>query len=75
MGLSLSTCTTIERRTRIVDENVVARRIRDVDFGLLPLGKSQGGGYRDLALDFLLVEIRNGVAFIDPRQPAGAPAV
>ena len=60
-----------ERGPRVIDKDVVAGRIQKVDLGLLPLGVSQRGGNGDLALDLLLVEIRNGVAFIDPRQPVG----
>ena len=57
----------------IVDENVVAGSIEDIDLGFLPLRHGDGSGNGDFAGDFLLVEIGDGVALIDAQQPVGRP--
>ncbi len=63
------------RRLRVVEENIETRRIQQVDLLLLPLGGRDAGGNRDLALDLLIVEIRDGVAFIHAQQPRAPPEV
>ena len=52
----------------VVSEHIEAGRIEQIDFGLLPLDGGDGGGNRQLAVDFLFVVIGDGVAFIDARQ-------
>ena len=56
---------------RVVNKDVEAGRIEEVDLGLLPLGHGDGGGDGDFALDLLLVEIGNGVAFVDAGKAVG----
>src|SRR5260370_533587 len=60
-----------ERSLRVVDEDVVAGRIQHVDLLLVPLDGGDGGGDGDLALDLVVVKIRNRVAFIHPREAIG----
>src|ERR1035441_8448474 len=56
---------------RIVNKYVVARRIQEIDLGLLPLGHGDGSRDRDFALDFLLVKIGDRVALIDAEKAVG----
>ena len=62
------------RGASVVDENIEAGRIEQVDLFLVPLGRGHGGGNGDLALDLLVVEIRDGGALIHPAQAAGGAA-
>ena len=60
-----------ESRLGVVNENVETRRIQKIDLLLGPFGESQAGGYRQLALNFLVVEVGDGVPFIHARQAIG----
>ena len=62
-------------RARVINEDVEAGSIEEIDLGLLPLGDSDGGGDGDFALDLLLVEIRDRVAFVGRVRRFAAPAV
>ena len=55
----------------VVDKDVVAGSIENVDLGLLPLGHGDGSRDRDFALDFLLVKISDRVALIDTEEAVG----
>src|SRR6185503_9492815 len=56
---------------RVVNKDVVAGRIEEIDFDLLPLRVGHGGRDAYLSLDLLFVEVGDRVPFIHPRQPAG----
>src|SRR6185295_4656851 len=56
---------------RVVNEDVVAGRVEEIDFGFFPFGVGHGSGDADLPLDLLFVEVGNGVPLGHPRQPAG----
>ena len=58
-------------RARIVNKDVVAGSIEEVDLGLFPLRHGDGGRDRDFALDFLLVEIGDRIALIHAEQAVG----
>ncbi len=61
-----------QRGPSVVDEDVEARRIEQIDLVLFPFDVGQGGGDGDLALHFLFVEIGNRVALVDARQAIGS---
>src|SRR6202042_3211797 len=56
------------RSLRIVDKDVEAGRVDQIDLFLGPFGVRHGGRNRQLTLDFVVVKVGNGVAFVDPRQ-------
>ncbi len=60
-----------ERGLGVIDKNVEAGRVQQVDLFLIPLGCRDGGGNRDLARDLFVVEIGDGGAFVDAREAAG----
>ena len=60
-----------QRRLGVVDKDVEAGRVDQVDLFLVPLGGRDGGRNRDLARDLLVVEIGDGVAFVDAGQAVG----
>ena len=60
-----------QRRLGVVDENIEAGRVDEIDLFLGPLGERDAGGNGDLALDLLVVEIGDRRTFIDARQPIG----
>ena len=57
-----------KRGSRVIDEDVVARRIEDVDLGFFPFGYGDGGRDGDFASDLFVVKIGNRVAFIDTEE-------
>ncbi len=61
-----------QRSPRIVDEDVVAGSVQNVDLVLFPLGHGNGGRDRDFALDLLLVKICDRVALIDSEKAIGS---
>src|SRR5438132_1206981 len=58
-----------QRRLGVAQEVREARRVDDVDLGLLPLGMSEAGGERVLAGDFFFVEVGHGGAFVHLAEP------
>jgi len=56
---------------RFGEEDVVARRIDDVELGFLPRKGGDGRRDGDFARHFLFVEIRGGVAFVHLEEPVG----
>ena len=61
-----------QRGPSVVDEDVEARRIEQIDLILFPFDVGQGGRNGDLALHFLFVEIGNRVALVDTCQAIGS---
>ena len=57
-----------KRRARILNEDIEAGSIEEIDFRLLPLGDCDGRRDREFSLDFLIVEIGHRIAFIRPGQ-------
>ena len=55
-----------QRRAGIGQEVGEARRVDEVDFGLLPFGVGEAGGEGVLAGDFFVVEVGDGGALVDP---------
>ncbi len=62
-----------QSRFRVVEKDIEARSVDEIDFLFGPFGESQSGGDGQLALNFLIVEIGDGRAFIHPRQAIGSP--
>ena len=60
-----------QRSAGIINKDVVAGGVEDIDFGLLPLGHGDGGGNSDFAGDFLVIKIGDGIAFIDAEKAIG----
>ena len=60
-----------QRGLGVVDEDVEAGRVQQVDLELLPLDEGQRGGDGDLALDLFVVEVGDGVALIDAGEAVG----
>ena len=60
-----------QRGAGVVDEDIEAGRVEQVDFGLVPLGGGDRGRDGHLALDLFVVEIRDGGALVDARQAVG----
>ena len=58
-----------ERRLRVAEEVGEARRVDDVDLGLLPLEAGEAGGEGVLAGDLFVVEVGDGRAVVDLAQP------
>ena len=61
-----------EGATGVIDKDVIARGVENIDFGLVPLGHGDGSRDRDSALDFLLVKISDRVALIDTEEAVGS---
>ena len=57
-----------QRRAGVINEDVIAGGVEDVDFGLFPFRHRDGRGNGDFAGDFLVVKIGNGIAFIDAEK-------
>ena len=62
------------RAASVVDENVEAGRVDQVDLLLVPLGGGNAGGDGDFALNLLFVEIGDGGALIDAGEAIGGAA-
>ena len=58
---------------RVLDEDVEAGSIEEIDLGLLPLGDSDSGGDGEFTLDFFFVEVRDRVPFVRPGQTVDSP--
>jgi len=58
-----------QRGLGVAQEVREARRVDDVDLGLLPLGVGEAGGQGVLAGDFFFVEVGDRGAFVDLPQP------
>ena len=58
-----------QRRARVGEKVRDARRVDEVDFGLVPLGVGEAGGERVLAGDFFFVEVGDGGAVVDLAEP------
>ena len=52
-------------------KNIEAGRVEQIDFLLGPFGESDAGGDGDLALDLFVVEVGDGVAFVDAGEAVG----
>ena len=55
----------------VIDKDVVAGGIEDVDLGFFPFSHGDGRGNGDFAGDFLFVKIGYGIAFIDAEEAVG----
>ena len=60
-----------QRGFGVVKKNIKARGVEEIDFLFGPLGERDAGGNGDLALDLFVVEVGNGVAFVDAREAVG----
>jgi len=58
---------------RVIHEQIEARGVEKVDLLFLPFGEGYCRGDGELALDLLRVEVRERIAFVHARQPAGSP--
>ena len=58
-----------QRRLGFVKKDVKARSVDEIDFGLAPFRVRQRRADGKLALDFLLVVVRDGRAVVDLAQP------
>ena len=60
-----------QRGFGVVQKNIKAGSIEQIDFLLGPLGESDAGGNGDFALDLFVVEVGDGVAFVDASEAVG----
>src|SRR5580704_2129144 len=60
-----------QRSFGVIQKNIKAGRIEKIDFLLGPFGESNAGGNCYFALHLLVVEVGDGVAFIDAGEPVG----
>ena len=64
-----------QRRLGVVDEDIEAGRVDQVDLFLVPLDRRMAVEIVILRCDLFVVEIGNGIALVDARQAMAAPVV